>query len=143
MYAWRRGTREVPPVHKVLMVVENEAAPADGRVWSEAEALRDRGLQVTIISPKGPTKYREPHVCLNGIHIYRYDLSSGHTSTAYLAEYGTALLKTFLLSLKVLFLHGFDVIHVANPPDIFFLLGLFYRPLGIKFVFDQHDLAPE
>ncbi|MGZ3601367.1 MAG: glycosyltransferase family 4 protein, partial [Ktedonobacterales bacterium] len=39
--------------------------------------------------------------------------------------------------------HGFDVIHVANPPDIFFLLGLFYRPLGVKFVFDQHDLAPE
>lgn len=133
----------MPQVHKVLMVVENEAAPADGRVWSEAEALRDRGLQVTIISPKGPTNYREPHVCLNGIHIYRYHQSSGHTSTAYLAEYGMALLKIFLLSLKVMFLHGFDVIHVANPPDIFFPLGLFYRPLGIKFVFDQHDLAPE
>src|SRR5947209_6974926 len=129
MCAWRRRVREMPHIHKVLMVVENEAAPADGRVWSEAEALRDRGLGVTIISPKGPAKYREPYVCLNGIHIYRYDLPSGHTSTAYIAEYGTALLKTFVLSLKVLIRHGFDVIHVANPPDIFFLLGLFYRPL--------------
>jgi len=48
-----------------------------------------------------------------------------------------------LLSLKVLFQRGFDVIHVANPPDILFLIALFYRPLRKKFVFDQHDLAPE
>ncbi len=143
MCAWGRRGRNVPQIHKVLMVVENEAAPADGRVWSEAEALRDRGLRVTIISPKGPTKHREPYVCLDGIHIYRYNLPSGKTSAAYIAEYGIALFKTYVLSLKVFIRHGFDVIHVANPPDIFFLLGLFYRPLGVKFVFDQHDLAPE
>ena len=39
--------------------------------------------------------------------------------------------------------HGFNVIHAANPPDLFFIIGLFYRLLGKKFVFDQHDLAPE
>ena len=50
---------------------------------------------------------------------------------------------TFCLSLKVLLRHGFDVIHAANPPDLFFLIGLFYRLLGKKYVFDQHDLAPE
>jgi len=50
---------------------------------------------------------------------------------------------TFWLSLKVFFRHGFDVIHAANPPDLFFIIGLFYRPFGKKFIFDQHDLAPE
>jgi glycosyltransferase involved in cell wall biosynthesis len=50
---------------------------------------------------------------------------------------------TSLLSIKVLFRHGFDVIHAANPPDLFFMLGLFYRPFGKKYIFDQHDLAPE
>ncbi|HKF36158.1 MAG TPA: glycosyltransferase family 4 protein, partial [Ktedonobacteraceae bacterium] len=50
---------------------------------------------------------------------------------------------TFLLSFRVLFQRGFDVIHAANPPDIFFLIGLFYRLLGKKYIFDQHDLSPE
>src|SRR5438046_3357163 len=53
------------------------------------------------------------------------------------------MLMTFLLSFKVWFRHGFDVIHTANPPDLFFLIGLFYRLFGKKFVFDQHDLSPE
>ncbi|HEV2581959.1 MAG TPA: glycosyltransferase, partial [Ktedonobacteraceae bacterium] len=129
---------------KVLMLVENQPAPADRRVWPEALALRDMGFQVTIISPKGSEKHRESHVCLEGIHIYRYQLpQAGNKYMAYFAEYGVALLMTYLLSLKVLFRHGFDVIHAANPPDIFFLIGLFYRLLGKKYVFDQHDLSPE
>jgi glycosyltransferase involved in cell wall biosynthesis len=43
----------------------------------------------------------------------------------------------------VWFRHGFDIIHAANPPDIFFLVGLFYRFFGKKFIFDLHDLSPE
>ncbi|MFL5626160.1 MAG: glycosyltransferase family 4 protein [Ktedonobacteraceae bacterium] len=50
---------------------------------------------------------------------------------------------TFWLSFKVLFRHGFDVIHASNPPDMFFMIGMFYRLLGKKYVFDQHDPAPE
>src|SRR6266699_1999112 len=131
-------------VKKVLMLVENQPAPADRRVWPEALALRDQGFQVSIISPKGTTKCRESHVCIDGIHIYRYRLpGTGHKYVAYFAEYGVAMLKTFWLSLKVLVRHGFDVIHAANPPDMFFALGLFYRLFGKKFIFDQHDLSPE
>src|SRR5579863_10578242 len=55
----------------------------------------------------------------------------------------TFVLMTFLMSFKVLIRHGFDVIHAANPPDMFFLIGLFYRLLGKKYIFDQHDLSPE
>lgn len=131
-------------VKKVLMLVENQPAPADRRVWPEALTLRDHGFQVSIISPKGTTKDRESYICIDGIHIYRYQLPrTGHKYTAYFAEYGVALLMTFCLSLKVLFRHGFDVIHAANPPDMFFEIGLFYRLLGKKMIFDQHDLSPE
>ena len=131
-------------VNKILMLVENVPAPLDRRVWPEAIALRDHGFQVSIISPKGPTQYREPYICIEGIHIYRYNLPQvGPKYIAYFVEYGIALLMTFLLSFKVLFRHGFDVIHTANPPDIFFMIGLFYRLFGKKFVFDQHDLTPE
>ena len=128
---------------KLLMLVENLPVPGDPRVWAEATTLRDAGVQVSIICPKGPTQ-QEAYVCLEGIHVYRYRLPIQAASIkGYCAEYGIALLMTFLLSLKVLFRRGFDAIHAANPPDLFFLIGLFYRLLGKKFVFDQHDPAPE
>jgi len=128
---------------KVLMLVENLPVPADRRVWAEAKTLRDAGYQVSIICPKGYGQ-EESHICIDDIPIYRYRLpATGNKNISYIIEYGIALLMTFLLSLKVLFRDGFDVIHTANPPDLFFLIGLFYRLLGKKSVFDQHDLAPE
>jgi len=131
-------------VNKILMLVENRPAPADPRVWPEATTLRDHGFQVCIISPKGFTHHLESHICIEGIHIYRYTLpTTGTKATAYIAEYIISLVMMFWLSFTVLFRHGFDAIHVANPPDMFFILGLFYRLLGKKYVFDQHDLAPE
>ncbi len=130
--------------YKILMLTENTHAPADTRVWAEATTLRDYGFQVSIISPKGSTMDRESHVCIEGIHIYRYQLATiAHKHNVYILEYIIATFMTFLLSFKVLFRHGFDVIHTANPPDLFFLIGLFYRLFGKKFIFDQHDLSPE
>lgn len=129
---------------KVLMLTENTHAPFDTRVWAEATTLRDHGFQVSIISPKGSQMDRESHICIENIHIYRYQLPTlANERNTYILEYTVALFMTFLLSFKVLFHHGFDVIHTANPPDMFFLIGLFYRLLGKKFIFDQHDLSPE
>ncbi len=134
----------MPASHKVLMLVENLSVPADPRVWREACTLRRYGFQVAIICPKGETRDQESYICLEGIHIYRYHLSTTiEKASDYIKEYSVAMLMTFLLSLRVLFRHGFDVIHAANPPDMFFALGLFYKLLRKKYVFDQHDLAPE
>lgn len=131
-------------VNKVLMVVENLPVPTDPRVWAEARTLREAGYQVSIICPKGYGREEESYICIDDIFIYRYRLPLiANKFIAYIAEYSIALVKTFFLSFKVLFRHGFDVVHAANPPDIFFLIGLFYRLLGKKYLFDQHDLAPE
>jgi glycosyltransferase involved in cell wall biosynthesis len=43
----------------------------------------------------------------------------------------------------VLFTRGFDVVHACNPPDLFFLIGGFYKLFGKKFLFDHHDANPE
>jgi len=128
--------------YKVLMLLENCSCPFDTRVWAEATTLHDHGFQVSVISPKGYHMDRESHVCIKNIHIYRYQLPTNKHNT-YILEYTVALFMTFLLSFKVLFHHGFDVIHAGNPPDVFFLIGLFYRLFGKKFIFDQHDLSPE
>jgi glycosyltransferase involved in cell wall biosynthesis len=35
------------------------------------------------------------------------------------------------------------VIHACNPPDLIFLIALMFRPFGVRFVFDHHDVCPE
>jgi glycosyltransferase involved in cell wall biosynthesis len=132
-------------IRKVLLLVENAPIPGDPRVWNEAVTLRDAGYQVCIIAPLHavqPLQYACS--CVEGLFIYRFkQFEAQNKYLAYLFEYCCAFWRMFLLSLKVWRRHGFDVIHVANPPDLFFLLGLFYRCFAKKFVFDQHDLAPE
>lgn len=131
-------------IHKILLLIENCSVPLDSRVWAEALTLREYGFQVSVIGPKGTNLDQESYVCLDGVHIYRYWSPSGNsTYIAYMLEYGVAMVMTSFLSLKVLLRHGFDVIHVANPPDTYFVIGLFYRLLGKRFIFDQHDLSPE
>ncbi len=129
--------------YKVLMLVENLSVPSDPRVWREACTLHRAGFQVSVICPCGQTHDQEKYICLEGIHIHRYNLPMATKSKDYIKEYGVAMLKTFWLSLKVLVIRGFDVIHAANPPDTFFALGIFYRIMRKVYIFDQHDLAPE
>lgn len=129
---------------KVLMLVENLSVPADPRVWREARTLRQRGYEVSVICPKGVKRDTQAYDFLEGVHIYRYQLSTNVTrSSDYIKEYAVSMLKTLGLSFKVWRKHGFDVIHAANPPDTFFAIGLLYKLFGKKYVFDQHDLAPE
>jgi glycosyltransferase involved in cell wall biosynthesis len=125
------------------MLVENLPSPFDRRVWQEAGALRDAGYAVSIICPtgKGCEKHYE---VIDDIHIWRYGLPrEGAGALGYLVEYGFALFFTSLLSVKVLVRRGFDVVHACNPPDLFFLIGRFYKLFGKKFVFDHHDASPE
>jgi glycosyltransferase involved in cell wall biosynthesis len=128
---------------RVLMLVENLPSPFDRRVWQEATTLRDAGYAVSIICPtgKGCEKRRE---LVDGVEIWRYRLpAEGSGAVGYLVEYSAALAWTFLLSLRVFFGRGFDVIHACNPPDLFFLVGGFYKLFGRKFLFDHHDANPE
>ncbi|MDQ2639064.1 MAG: glycosyltransferase family 4 protein [Pseudomonadota bacterium] len=131
------------PLKGVLILVENLPVPFDRRVWQEACALRDAGYQVSVICPKG-VGYDLSREVIDDVHIYRYHLPvEGASAFGYLREYGTALTMSFLLSLRVWWKRGFDVIHACNPPDLFFLIGAFYRLFGKKFLFDHHDLNPE
>jgi len=128
---------------RVLILVENLPVPFDRRVWQEACALRDAGYVVSIICPTGKGCEKR-HELLDDVAIYRYDLpleASG--ALGYALEYGVALFWSFVLSLRVLMTRGFDVVHACNPPDLFFLIGGFYKLFGKKFVFDHHDLNPE
>jgi|GEM_PF-53507 len=129
--------------HKVLILVENYPLPFDRRVWLEAKTLRAAGYQVSIICPKGKGA-TESFVEIDDIRIYRYTAwEAKKGALAFAVEFSWCWLRTFLLTIKVLFRDGFDVIHACNPPDTFWLIGAIYKPFGKRFIFDQHDLNPE
>ncbi len=131
------------PLKAVLILVENLPVPFDRRVWQEACALRDAGYLVSVICPTGHGYERKLEV-IEGVYVYRYRLPlEANGAAGYALEYSTALIKTFILTLRVALTRGFDVIHACNPPDLFFLIGRFFKLFGKKFVFDHHDINPE
>ena len=136
----------------VLIIEENSAVPEDTRVWSEATTLRDAGWHVTVICPAGRGAHLgqdngKQHVKsedLQGVRVLRYPLRfAEHGVLDYLVEYLTAFFSIAALSWRVWRTHRFDILHICNPPDIFFPLAFFYRWLGVRIIFDHHDLFPE
>jgi glycosyltransferase involved in cell wall biosynthesis len=127
----------------VLFIVENNAAPHDARVWPEALVAKKNGFDVTVISPANALVCGH-HDIIDGIEIYRHPQppkASG--KIAFILEYVSATCWEFLLSLRIYKRKPFQIIHCANPPDHLFVLALFYKLFGVKYIFDHHDLAPE
>jgi glycosyltransferase involved in cell wall biosynthesis len=128
---------------KVLIIVENIPVPPDFRVWKEARCLRDAGYEVIALSPRGGD-YQKRYEFLDGVHIYRHPTpSEGHTPLGYVWEYGFALFWQFVYSWWIYLRHGFHVIQGCNPPDDIFLVALPFKLLGVKYIFDHHDVNPE
>lgn len=128
---------------RIVIVVENLPAPLDRRVWQESQALRDAGYQVTVICPK-MRGYNASAENIENIQIYRHWISDEAGGfVGFLVEYASALIGEFRLLWKVWFKHGMDVIHLCNPPDLLFLVAAPFRLLGVKVVYDVHDLWPE
>lgn len=125
----------------ILMLVENLPVPFDRRMWLQATTLADAGFPVAVICPRGTEA--AAYECRDGVHIYRYPLRSRGGLLGHVLEYGTALPATLALACVAYARHGFAVVHAANPPDLFFAIALLFRPLGVRFVFDHHDLMPE
>jgi glycosyltransferase involved in cell wall biosynthesis len=127
---------------RVLIIVQNLPVPLDRRVWLESQALRDAGYGVSVICPQGPDDSR--FEVLDGIRIHRYRPAPGtHGIVSFLWEFAYCWVVSLWLAAKIYVRSGFDVIQACNPPDTFWALSLFFRPLGVRFVFDQHDLCPE
>ena len=126
----------------VLILVENLSVPFDRRSWLEARALEAGGFTVSVICPR--FKGERSFEILEGVNIYRYSLAPATKGLlSYIFEFSYCFIMTFLLSIGVFLRHRFDYIHACNPPDTFFIIGMFYKIFGKRFVFDQHDLCPE
>ena len=130
------------PPH-VVFLIENVSFLRDRRVRQETAALAGAGLAVSVVCPRLRGEPRPPTV-LEGVRIYSYFQPwQGGGVAGYCLEYLWSLFCTFWI-LMMLSAHAeIDVLHAANPPDLFFLLAFPFKLLGKKYVYDQHDLCPE
>ncbi len=128
----------------VLIVVQNLPVPFDRRVWQEATSLRRAGFGVAVVCPK-KKMYTAGYERLEDVDIYRYPLvyEADRGAAGYFIEFVYCWLATLWLALKAYTHRPFQAIHACNPPDTYFALALLFRLLGVKFVFDYHDLCPE
>lgn len=141
--AARKRLRIILPKKSILIVVENLPVPLDRRVWQEATALRDAGYEVVVICPQmhGQILAEES---LDGIQIYRHPLSTEAKGFwGFFLEYTSALWGETRLAWKAWRRHRFKVIHICNPPDLLFLAALPFKLIGVRVIYDVHDLWPE
>jgi glycosyltransferase involved in cell wall biosynthesis len=130
-----------PGTH-VLIIVQNLPVPLDRRVWLECQALVANGYEVSVVCPKGADD--PSRQLIDGVHIYKYRPAPEAKGFAgFACEFGYCWVQTARLSLAVSRRRRFDIIQACNPPDTYWLLARLWRPWGVKFVFDQHDLNPE
>ncbi len=127
----------------ILIIIENLPAPFDRRVWQEATTLRQAGAEVSIICPK-TKEFDASFETIDGINIHRHPLPlEGHGALGYLAEYSIAFVWELLLACRIYRKKPFHVIQGCNPPDLIFLIALPFKWLGVRYLFDHHDINPE
>lgn len=127
----------------VLIIVENLPVPFDRRVWQEARTLKAAGAQVSVICPVG-RGFDQLRETIDGIEIYRHPLPlEASRLGGFILEYGAALYWQARLAWKIWRKQRFDIVHGCNPPDMIFLIALMFKPFGVKYIFDHHDIVPE
>jgi glycosyltransferase involved in cell wall biosynthesis len=136
---WRRPKRSGGP--GVLVLLENLPLQRDARVKRQCSALLDAGFEVTVVCPRGSGPL-PPHLAPVRLETWPSPTWPGGAA-GHVIEYLVALLAMAVLTARVWVRQGFDVIQACNPPDFLFLIAAPYRRVGVRFVFDHHDPAPE
>ena len=126
----------------MVLVILNLPVPDDRRAWAQAEALRDAGMQVTVICPA--IRDETPGTAtVEGIDVvyFRSFEGAGKLSTVF-----EGLWTTFVASRAakraLARVEGRRVLQVGNPPDLMFRLLAWARRKGYATVYDQRDAAP-
>jgi glycosyltransferase involved in cell wall biosynthesis len=95
-----------------------------------------------VISPeagKWPSRLQ-----IDGVAIYGFpQVSFGAGTLGYLLEYAYATFAIAAITAYLAITRGFDIVHVANPPDCLVPAAAIYKLAGKRIIFDQHDLSPE
>jgi glycosyltransferase involved in cell wall biosynthesis len=138
----RRKTRHPTPVQHVAVIVENVSVSVDTRLRKQVDDLLDAGFRVSVITMRDPdnVSYRNKP----GLRLLEYPPpKEGAGALGYAREYGISLSWAVLLLGRLRLRARIDVLHLCQPPDIYFPLARVLRWSGARIVVDQRDLMPE
>ncbi len=127
---------------RVTMLLENQPYPQDPRVHREALSLVAAGHTVEVVAPR--SRAQVARECLEGVEVRRFRTINPSLpgATGLMLEYAIAFFALHVAALRAL-ARGATVLHVHNPPDMFFVAGAIFRLAGRRVIFDHHDLGPE
>jgi glycosyltransferase involved in cell wall biosynthesis len=126
----------------VLVVVENIALCDDQRVRKQVPTLLAAGHHVSVITRRDPgnAAWRDTP----GLTVLEHPPPPEPASAAgYLLEYAHALACAAVLAVAAHRRRRVDVLHLCQPPDLYFPLAWLMRWWGAAVVVDQRDLMPE
>ncbi len=145
----RRQARKKPDV---LMIVEN-SYPNDPRVRKEAQTLKN-AYDMTVIALR--REGERFHETVDGVDVFRIpefrlpELKTGNKPVGTILPKARYMLQYLYFTLTALLLFSltypwkkYRAIHLHNPPDTLFLVGLIGKLFNIKLIYDHHDLSPE
>ena len=137
------GAKDVK-TRSVLILLENLSLPADRRAWRQATTLAEHGWRVTAVCPQGRDHDTAVRETIDGVDVWRYPLPVTQPGLAgYILEYSAMMVHSLRLTCRVFRGSRFAVIQGGNPPDLFFLIALLFRPFGVRYVYDERDANPE
>jgi len=127
---------------KRVAVVVFSHYPSDPRPRREAEALAQLGMSVDVICLQNDQEPRRD--VFNGVCILRIPVKHRRGGKfAYLFQYGSFILASFVLLVFRSLKHRYDLVHVHNMPDVLVFAALVPKVLGAKVILDLHDPMPE
>lgn len=124
----------------VVIVVENVALGVDTRLRKQVEDLLDAGCRLTVITMRDPDNapYRDR------MRVLEYPPPVERSGpVGYAIEYAQAFGWASWHALKTRLRGRIDVLHLCQPPDVYFPLAWILRLTGTRVVIDQRDLMPE
>lgn len=125
-------------VHAIFVL--NLPVPDDRRVWQQAVAVRDAGGSPIVFCP-AMRGHRPGHRTVDGIDV-RYLRTYEGTGPVGLALEGVWNTAVCLAQIPRLLRRHIGSVQVCNPPDTLFGLLAVCRRLGMRTVYDQHDVVP-
>ena len=127
---------------KGICIIRQAPFPEDTRLRKEAETLRDKGWNVTVISAKYKKQsFRENW---NKIKIYRLPVPHTRRSmTKMLLEYLAFSALAFVLQTALFLFKRFSVIQVNAMPDFLIFTTIIPRLFKIPIILDMYELMPE
>jgi len=138
----RRAGPEPNSAGRILIILENNPAGLDNRVFKQIGSLIKNGYAVRVITRRHPSNgtYRS----VPAVRLFEYPSPPEPRSLfGYVAEYGYSFLMAAALSARVLAAERIDIVQFCQPPDVYFLLAPVLRWAGVRVVVDQRDLLAE